>query len=219
MDLDTINLVSGYAIYGAQALTALWGAFCAAMVYMRVGQKSFPTEEAQVEFLNNLQKPLQAGDFTTAAQMCEGDPRVVPQLASMAIAHRKEGYKNVRQMILDRFQRDLMADLDYRVSWISTVIKSAPMLGLFGTVVGMMLAFYKLANPTSASDAAVSPSSLASDISLALITTAVGLLIAIPLIVALNGVNIQIKSLEDLGTSGLSRFLDMFRTGLEKNPK
>jgi biopolymer transport protein ExbB/TolQ len=216
MDLTTINAITSYVIYGAQALTALWGAFCVAMVYLRVGQKSFANEEAQAEWLNNLEKPLAAGDFTTAAQICEGDQRAVPQLASLGIAHRKEGYKSVRQLLLDRLQRDLLADLDYRVSWVNTVIKSAPMLGLFGTVAGMMLAFYKLANPTGTEGSGPSATNLASDISLALITTAVGLAIAIPLILALNGVNIQIKSLEDLVTSGLSRFLDMFRRGLEK---
>ena len=45
---------------------------------------------------------------------------------------------------MDRFQRDVMSDLEYRLSWVSTVIKSAPMIGLFGTVFGMMGAFKTL---------------------------------------------------------------------------
>ena len=44
-----------------------------------------------------------------------------------------------------RAAHDVMADLEYRVSWVNTVIKAAPMIGLLGTVVGMMGAFGSLA--------------------------------------------------------------------------
>ncbi len=52
-----------------------------------------------------------------------------------------------------------MGDLDVRIAWVVTVIKTAPMLGLFGTVVGMMGAFGKLAGSKN-----VNPTDLAGDI-------------------------------------------------------
>jgi biopolymer transport protein ExbB len=57
--------------------------------------------------------------------------------------------------------------------------KLAPMLGLLGTVWGMIMAFGKIAGETK-----VEPSALANDIGMALFTTAEGLIIAIPLIFA-----------------------------------
>mgnify|MGYP001492939483 CR=1 FL=1 len=85
-------------------------------------------------------------------------------------------------MVADRFQRDVLADLENRLSWVYTVIKAAPMVGLLGTVMGMMGAFQKLAVPGKAPD----PAELAKDIQFALITTACGLAIAIPAIAAYN---------------------------------
>ncbi len=71
----------------------------------------------------------------------------------------------------DRFQRDVLQDLEYRLSWVYTVIKTAPMIGLLGTVIGMMAAFAKFADP----NATVEVTQLAQDIQFALITTALGL--------------------------------------------
>lgn len=207
----TIEKFAEIAIYGAQAISALWGAFCVVMIIMRTSQKNFSSEETQMQFLDELGKPLKSGDFQTALQMCDGDARVVPQLAHLAISHRDLGYSKIRQLLLDRFHRDVLSDLDVRMSWVNTVIKTAPMLGLFGTVVGMMFAFGKLAAAEH-----VKADALANDISLALITTVVGLAVAIPMIIALANCNIQIRSLEEGVSSGLTRFLEIFRESLSK---
>ena len=87
---------------------------------------------------------LVAGDFEGTSEYCEGDPRAIPQMIELAVAHRELGYKRARQIMMDRYQRDVMSDLEYRLSWVGTVIKSAPMIGLFGTVFGMMGAFKTL---------------------------------------------------------------------------
>lgn len=209
----TFEKFSEIAIYGAQAVTALWGAFCVVMILMRTSQKAFSSEETQLQFLDELEKPLKMGDVQGAIQMCEGDQRAVPQLAHLALTHRELGYAKIRQLLLDRFHRDVLSDLDIRISWVNTVIKTAPMLGLFGTVVGMMLAFGKLAAAEH-----VKADALANDISLALITTVVGLSVAIPLIIALANCNIQIRSLEEGVSSGLTRFLEIFRDTVSKQP-
>lgn len=210
MDYEGLVTYVGNATYGAQAIVALWGAYCVVMVWRRVAQKRFRSEEAQIEFLTVVEEPLERGDFDAASEVCEGDVRAVPQLAQLAIANRNLGFSKVRQIVVDRFQRDLMADLEYRVSWINMVIKSEPMLGLFGTVLGMMGAFAKLAAAES-----VKPTDLANDISVALITTAIGLAVAIPLGIALAAINVRIRKMEDLIISGLTHVLESLRNGLE----
>ena len=198
-------------IYLVLALIALWGAFCVVLVWMRVAEKRFRNEQAQEEFLRQLEKPLLQGDFESVGKMLEGDSRAVAQLAYVAVHHRSIGYAKVRQLVLDRFQRDILSDLDQRITWINTVIKSAPMVGLLGTVIGMMGAFGKLAvgNNPNAND-------LAADISIALITTASGLAIAIPLVLCTASINIRIRRLEDLVAAGMSHFFDGFRIALSK---
>lgn len=210
MDYEGLVTHVGNATYAAQAIVALWGAYCVVMVWRRVAQKRFRDEESQIEFLTAMEEPLERGDYDAASAICEGDPRVVPQLTHLAITNRNLGFSKVRQIVVDRFQRDLMADLEYRISWINMVIKSEPMLGLFGTVLGMMGAFAKLAAAET-----VKPTELAADISLALITTAIGLAVAIPLGIAMAAINVRIKGMEDLAISGLTHVLESLRSGME----
>ncbi len=204
--MELLTTVFGIAIYIVLGLIALWGFFCVVLVWRRVAEKRFRNEEEQDAFLAAIEKPLAQGDFDAAMHVCQDDPRAMPQLAQLAIAHRHIGFVKVRQLVLDRFQRDVLSDLEYRLSWVYTVIKSAPMVGLLGTVIGMMGAFGKLAGKTK-----VDTSLFAEDIMLALITTACGLAIAVPLVLCAASINVQIRKMEELVAAGLTQFLEMFR--------
>lgn len=196
-------------VYGALALDALWGAYCIVVVFMRVAQQRFSSEKKQDEFLANLGEQLEKKDFDAAAAICEGDRRALPQLALLAITRRNFGLAKIQELVVDRFQRDVLSDLEHRISWINNVIKTAPMLGLLGTVLGMMAAFGKLA-----AEANVKPDQLASDISFALITTALGLAVAIPATICVASINVRIRRLEDLVGAGLNTFLEQFAAAI-----
>ncbi|MHB0956177.1 MAG: MotA/TolQ/ExbB proton channel family protein [Pirellulaceae bacterium] len=199
----------GNLMYFALAGIAIWGAFCVVMVWYRVREKRFRTEDDQADFLDTLDDSLLQGDFETAGELLESDKRAMSQLALLAIVNRDMGYAKIRQLLVDRFQRDVLADLEHRLSWVNTCIKTAPMLGLLGTVMGMKGAFGTLSTQES-----VKPSQLAGDISFALLTTIWGLWIAIPLILATASVNVRIRKLEDLVAAGLTRFLESFRVAI-----
>lgn len=204
----------GYTIYTAMGLTALWGVYCLVVVFFRVKEKKFRTDVQQGEFLQAMETPLSGGDYDGASQICSDDPRAICQLSQLAIDNRFLGYNKVRQLVQDRFQRDVLSDIDHRISWVNTVIKAAPMLGLLGTVLGMMGAFGKLAESSQ-----VEASKLAEDIMFALITTALGLAIAIPLVLAVNSINIQIRKMEEMVAEGLNFFFEMFREATIRFPK
>lgn len=210
-DMSGLVEFAGNSIYGFQAFDALWGAFCIIVVWRRLAQIRFKREDQQNEFLDQVLDAVAVGDFDSAAEMCEDDGRIVPQLIFLAINNRDLGYNKVKQLVADRFQRDVLAELEYRITWVVTMIKSAPMLGLLGTVLGMMAAFGKLAGQQK-----VDASNLAGDISLALITTFVGLSIAIPLSLVLASVQIRTRKMEDLVGDGLARFMEVFKAALEQ---
>ncbi|MDX1948757.1 MAG: MotA/TolQ/ExbB proton channel family protein [Pirellulaceae bacterium] len=203
-----IDLLNDYIVYGVMALDALWGLYCILVVYMRIAQKRFRTNARQDEWLDALDQPLRRGEFAAAAELCEGDRRAIPQLAAIACAHSHLETEQVQELLVDRLQRDVLSDLEHRVSWINNVIKTAPMLGLLGTVLGMMAAFGKLASQKN-----VNPADLAENISFALITTAIGLGIAIPATVCVASINVRIRKLEEQVGSGLVRLLDSFAAG------
>lgn len=213
--MEQIFTYLGYVIYLVMALIALWGAYCVVMVGARVRQKQFASEEQQTAFLEAVEDPLSRGEYNAAAEVCDGDRRATCQLAELAINNRKLGFSKVKQLIADRFQRDVLQDLEYRLSWVYTVIKVAPMIGLLGTVLGMMAAFAKLAVP----GANVEVAKLAQDIQFALITTALGLTIAIPFVLCTAYINVQIKKMEDLVSYGVNQFLEIFREASIRYPK
>ncbi len=230
MDISTMTGIATIVLYAALAAIALWGAFCVIIVWRRVATTRFRNEEEQSAFLDRLDEPLENGDFEAAAALCEGDERAMPQLALLAISSRRIGYAKVRTLVADRFQRDVLSDLEYRLSWVSTVIKAAPMVGLLGTVIGMMGAFSRLARPDpqiagtaatashSGAPTVTDAGDLAEHIGLALRTTVCGLAIAIPLVFCTASITVRIRKLEDLVGVGLTRFLETFKTALTKMP-
>jgi biopolymer transport protein ExbB/TolQ len=210
--VSRLTETTGNMIYLALAAVAAWGLYCVVMVWMRVRQKQIAPDDEQSRLVQRLQELVASRDYDAASQLVLGDTRAFPQLVALAIQQRHLGLKQVRQLVADRFRRDILADLEHRLSWVNTAIKSAPMLGLLGTVVGMMGAFGKLAIAEN-----VRPDALAKDISLALITTAIGLTIAIPLILCTNSINIRISKLEDLVESGLRSFFAVFEQAEAEN--
>jgi biopolymer transport protein ExbB len=80
-------------------------------------------------------------------------------------------------------------------------------------VLGMIAAFAKIA---SANRTGVDPSKLATDISFALITTAVGLMIAIPLVMCMASMQVRIGRLTDAVQHQLGRFLDEFEAARDR---
>jgi biopolymer transport protein ExbB/TolQ len=197
------------ACYLLLALNALWGAYCTVVVWRRLSQMRFRSEDKQNEFMDGVVRQISTGDFDSAAAACEGDPRALPQLAMLAISNRDLGYAKLRQLLADRFQRDVLADLEYRLSWIVTVIRSGPLLGLFGTVLGMMAAFGRIGTGEK-----VKPEQIADEISVALIATAMGLTTAIPFTFLMASLNIRLRKFQDLVGLGLTQLLDALKAAL-----
>jgi len=193
-------------VYTILAGLALWGAYCVIMVWRRVGQTRFATEYDQDEFMSELEQTLTAKDFSAAMDLCEGDRRAMPQLALYAVHHRDLSYDKLRHRLAERFQQDVMSDIEHRLSWVATVIKSAPMIGLLGTVMGMMGAFANLSSGEK-----VDTIQMAADIQFALVTTACGLAIAVPLVLATASINIRLRKMEDLVGWGLTRLFESMK--------
>jgi biopolymer transport protein ExbB len=210
--METFYYYLGNSVYLFQAILAFVGAYSLIMVWRRVSNTGFDDEEEQDEFLAELEQALAARNHDAAVELCDGDRRTMPQLALFAITNLDLGYSQVRARVAERYQQDVMADIEHRLSWVGTAIKTEPMLGLLGTVMGMMGAFANLASGEK-----VDPTKMASDIQFALITTAVGLSIAVPLMVGLASINIRIRKMEDLTGTGLSRLFDTLKRFLPRS--
>lgn len=131
------------------------------------------------DFLRRLKDDLGAGRWDDAVDLCEEDSGVVAKVFKTALDASPQGKTAVRNSMADKIELEIVPDLNFLLPWILVLAKLSPMVGLLGTVWGMINAFGKIAGAVK-----VDPSSLAGDIGMALFTTAEGLLIAIPLIFA-----------------------------------
>jgi biopolymer transport protein TolQ len=86
---------------------------------------------------------------------------------------------------------EAMTKLSSSVSFLATTANTAPFIGLFGTVWGIMYSFHQIAQMKTASIATVAPG-----ISEALIATAVGLFVAIPATIGYNSFLSMMQTIE-----------------------
>jgi biopolymer transport protein ExbB/TolQ len=207
MNVNDLAKMLGDACYGFLALNFVWGFYNIVMGFRRVRELNFRTHDEQSEFVDEVLQLLQAGRYDAIEELCHDDGRALPQLVELAVANRGLGYDQLRQVVTEILQRDVMGDLEYRTNWIATVIKCGPLLGLFGTVLGMMAAFGRIGTGEK-----VQPSQIADEISIALICTAMGLGTAIPFNFMLASLTTRIRIFQDALGAGLMRVLDFLKT-------
>ena len=208
MDYSDILDFCGFAIYASMALVAIYGVFCAVMLVRRVSQKRFSNETDAEQFLSDVRDQLTQKNYDAVTELCDSPAywsKAVPQLIIVAISNRQRNPTKLRRYIAEKFERDVLADLEYRLSWINTIVKSAPMLGLLGTVLGMILAFQTIGQ---GSETGTDPKEMADKIGIALGTTAIGLTIAIPLVMVGASINVRIGKLQDAVQQNIGGFLD-----------
>lgn len=192
--------------YAFLALNFFWGLYHLILGFRRIKQLSFKTHDDQAELMDELLPLIDAGQYDAVEELCAEDSRALPQLAYMAVANRELDESKLRQLVAEVVQRDIISDLEYRSRWIATVIKSGPLLGLFGTVLGMMAAFGRIGT-----GAKIQPSEIAGEISIALICTAMGLITAIPFNFMMAALNNRIRKFQDALGAGLVRILDALK--------
>ena len=105
----------------------------------------------------------------------------VLETAIKGVAERRVGEETIREEVI-REGADQIEDMRSHLRSLEVIASISPLLGLLGTVMGMISAFQQM----EAAGTQVSPSILSGGVWEALLTTAVGLAIAIPVVVALN---------------------------------
>jgi biopolymer transport protein ExbB len=128
-------------------------------------------------FVTRFLKLLQEGKLNarTSLRLCEENPSPISSVFAHGVRKWGKPSVEVEQAIIDGGERQL-SQLRKHLRVINGVATVAPLMGLLGTVIGMILAFNEIANSSAMGKA----ESLAGGIAMALLTTAFGLGIAIP---------------------------------------
>jgi biopolymer transport protein ExbB len=142
-----------------------------------------------------------------ALRACDERAGPLSRLARLAIARRRDGAEDLERRVLEGAQREI-AQMRRGLKALSLVAAVAPLLGLLGTVMGMIRAFQTVA---ASGEALGRTELLATGIYEALITTAAGLLVAIPTLVFHHVVSTRVERRTADLDAAMQPILDLVR--------
>ncbi len=171
------TVVAGSGIFGIVLWLSILGCSvaCVALIvdsFITIRQAKI----SPVDLENQVREAMEEGDVMKALDHCESDPSPLANILSAGFSNVQEGFEAIQDAV------GVAADMEserllQRVTYLNVVGNLSPMLGLLGTVQGMILAFATLATQASG---AGQTAALALNISQALYTTAAGLSVAVP---------------------------------------
>jgi biopolymer transport protein ExbB len=131
--------------------------------------------------VEGFEEHLNATEYQEAYDLARNDESFLGKVLSAGLAKLSAGYAQAIEAMQEVGEEENMM-LEHRLSYMALIGTISPMVGLFGTVHGMIKSF----NVIAISESAPPASKLAEGISTALLTTLIGLAIAIPAIAAYN---------------------------------
>ena len=138
-------------------------------------------------FMNNIRANVAAGNIEAAKALCRTTDSPVARMVEKGLLRIGKPLRDIDAAIENVGNLEIFK-LEKNLSRLASIAGAAPMIGFFGTVTGMIMAFYEMATQQN-----VTPDVLAGGIYQALITTACGLAIGI---FAFVGYNLLVANVE-----------------------
>jgi biopolymer transport protein ExbB len=154
-------------------------AFGVAIAVERFVTLTLITSKNQVVW-NKVQPLLDNGEFVEAREMTSEDESTISQVLNMGLS--MQGAVRRREDIeiaMEESMMEIVPRLEKRTPYVALASSIATLLGLLGTIMGLIQAFTAVANANPAEKADL----LSASISVAMNTTAFGLMVAIPLLI------------------------------------
>ncbi|MBU8921957.1 MAG: MotA/TolQ/ExbB proton channel family protein, partial [Bacteroidales bacterium] len=176
-------------------------------------ERSFCLRKKKVivaEIVSAIGKIESVEDMKVAERICEANPGPFASIVLVALRNRGMDLDELKEAILDQGRQEIRT-LERGLVALETIAVAAPLLGLMGTVLGMIKVFNVI------SEQGIGQASILSGgISEALITTVTGLAVGIPALVAYNLLTNRAESLVldiEKYSSGLLRSIRAMKTG------
>jgi biopolymer transport protein ExbB len=137
---------------------------------------------AQIDenFMYNIRNNVQRGNIEAALQQCQSADSPIARMIEKGLQRIGKPLRDINTAVENVGNLEVIK-LEKNLSALATISGAAPMIGFFGTVTGMIGAFFTMATQDN-----VSPTALAGGIYQALITTAFGLMVGIISFIGFN---------------------------------
>jgi biopolymer transport protein ExbB len=142
------------------------------------------------EFLNGVRNVLRRNNVVEAIAICDSTHGPVARLVKTAILNREHGRERIREAIEEAGLVEV-PKLEEKLNLLATIAQLAPLMGLFGTVLGMMQCFSKVRDYGLSAHIG----DLSAGVNTALIYSAAGLAVAIPVHAAYNYLVSRVNSI------------------------
>jgi biopolymer transport protein ExbB len=163
----------------------MWPIFVCSILALAIAIERFyslrRTATAAREFMDQIRAALRQNRIQEAVQTCDETNVPIARIVKAGLLKHNRSKEDIREAIEDAGHLE-MPRLERHLAGLATCASVAPLLGLLGTVQGMIKCFATIENKQGL----VNPSDLAEGIGNALITTFAGLIVAIPTLVAYN---------------------------------
>ena len=161
------------------------------------------SEKIDQHFMNNIRSNVAAGNIAAARALCQATDSPVSRLVEKGLQRIGKPLRDIDAAVENAGNLEVFR-LEKNLSSLASIAGAAPMVGFFGTVTGMILAFYNMASQES-----VTPSLLAGGIYQALLTTAFGLAIGIFAFVGYNLLVSKVDKVIYMMERTTTEFIDM----------
>lgn len=155
-------------------------------------------------FMDRIRDYVHEGDIESARNLCRKSGTPYSRLIDKGLSRIGRNMNDVLVAIENTGNIEI-ANLGKGLPWLSTTAAGAPMLGFLGTVVGMIDAFFSLANAGTAANITV----LSSGIYQALVTTVAGLIVGIIALFAYNYLVARINRVMNAMETKTMEFMDL----------
>ncbi len=163
---------------------------------------------APPDLIDEIQALFDEGEYQEAMRLCEDEQNFFTKICGAGIAKIGHDFDVIEKSIEEMGDEESIR-LHQKIGWLSMVANVSPMIGLLGTVSGMVSAF----NTIASSGGQASPAELAGGISQALLTTMFGLIVAIPVTAAFAYLrNNLVRSVIEVGAI-VEDLFERFRPG------
>jgi biopolymer transport protein ExbB/biopolymer transport protein TolQ len=159
----------------------------------------------------DLGNKLEDGDYDGARSLLQKSPSFEARIASEALRWAPCGADAIRDIVESELAR-VKKEVERGLNLLGTLGNNAPFIGLFGTVLGVIIAFHQL-GATGGNTSAMG--GVMAGIAEALVATGVGLFVALPAVVAYNLIQKRIGDIE-VDAIALTKLLTAH---LKANPK
>lgn len=180
---------------------ALIGAFALAIAIERLYYIAVRSNINAAKFMDEIRRLVKAGEYRKALALCEAAPhKALPKVVSSGLRKvadsEKTDFRTIQNSV-DEGTLEVIPRLQERTGFLAVLANVATLLGLMGTIWGLILAFKAVSAPGI--DAAEKSRMLAGGISAAMNTTLTGLAIAIPSIMVYTYVhNKTVKIIDEI---------------------